>query len=348
MRIDNDYSSGPSSRESRFEFDTENITKYSKPFLDSLFISSKKIENELSLFSTEDQKNIEINLKNGSDGIDLNIFQERVFDGILYKFSKFGYPSFVEMTKSEFFELAGVKRLLTGRGKYEFPGYETQKLLEGLKKLNNTKYPIILKSFLKYDIAKKKSLFNERRVTKTLISLDWTYKEVGSCTLLESRHELPQGNGQEQTNFKFSHWRIHLNDLVKADNNNFRILPHNIYGKIKKHKHFNRVDTSRRIRITQAEILFIKWLHKHGKGKKEIRINWLNLARDMKFSKLLEKKEDSRIKENISNLCQLAKELHYLEDYSLNEHTLYTEDNTVIVLHLNPESFYHLTKLRNK
>lgn len=326
--------------------DQEDVTKWSKPFLDSRFISAQKIKNQLSLFSINDRENIELTIQSGIDGIELDLYQERAFDGILHKFSELDYPKFIQLTESEFYELAGADKILTRRKKHEFPGYETKRLKKALKTLDDTKYPMIVKQFAGYDKKNKNNRWNVMRVNQSLVNLGWCYKGVMGEELREYEKELAtdkNNSAHEKIKQRFSCWRIYLNPFVMADiQKSFRVLPHNVYKKIKEHKKLSNGDTSKTIRVISAEILFIKWLHKHGKGKTEIRINWLTLARDLKFSRMIEDRQYRKLRNAINDLYRLAKELGYLTGYQVNVKTLFTQDKTVDILYLDPEKFYHL------
>jgi hypothetical protein len=89
-------------------------------------------------------------------------------------------------------------------------------------------------------------------------------------------------------------------------------------------------------------MLFIKWLHKHGMGKVELRINWLNLADDLKLGPTLRRRHFRQARATVTRLYELAKDLGYIERFQVARQSERTKDGTVDVLFLNPKQFYHL------
>jgi hypothetical protein len=310
----------------------EGIVKYGKPFLDSLFVSSSDLAKQKKAFDLDDPKEVEIFIKGGMEGIDLDIYQERVLESVLSKFTDDGLPEWVFLKEKDLYTRAGAERLQTKRGKMEFPGHETLKLRRGLVGLSRTNYPIVLKTFDKYDHKKKQNFYNLECAFRPLMDVRWVYRAVEGNELREFQHAVTFTG--DELRYRFAYWKIKLNPVILAGiYNNFRLLPGSIYKQIREHKPG---------RVLRAEILFIKWLHKHGKGKTEIRINWLNLADDLKLGPTLRRRHFRQARATVTRLYELAKDLGYIERFQVARPSERTKDGTVDMLFLNPKQFYHL------
>ena len=311
----------------------EGIVKYGKPFLDALFVSRSDIAEQQRAFHLEDRKDIEVFIKGGMEGIDLDIYQERVLESVLSRFTEDEFPGWISLKEKDLFTRAGVERVQTKRGKMEFPGHETQKLRGALANLGRINYPIMVKTFEKYDPRIRQNIYSLEGSYASLLGVRWVYRGVTENEIREFQYE---ARGIEAgLRRRFCHWRIKLNPVILAGivNGNFRLLPGSIYKQIREHKPG---------RVVRAEILFIKWLHKHGKGKTRIRINWLNLADDIKLGPTLRRRHVRQARATVTRLYELAKDLGYIERFQVARPSERTKDGTVDVLFLNPTQFYHL------
>jgi hypothetical protein len=310
-----------------------NVVKYGKPFLDALFVSSSDLAKGQRVFHLEDRKNIEVFIKGGMEGIDLDIYQERVLECVLRRFTEAGFPEWISLMERDLFTGTGVERVQTKRGKTEFPGRETQRLRGALANLGCTNYPIMVKAFEKYDPRLRQNIYSLEGSFAPLLAVRWVYRGVTENELREFKNEVRGTKAGFHRRFRY--WRIKLNPVILAgiSNGNFRLLPGNIYKQIRDHKPG---------RVLRAEILFIKWLHKHGKGKAEIRINWLNLADDLKLGPTLKRRHFREARAVVTRLYELGKDQGYIEHYQVALPSDRTQDRTVDALFLNPKRFYHL------
>lgn len=317
------------------------FTKQGTAWLGALLIPAAEIKGQLELFKRERDDyphKVEASLAAGLEGIDLDVSSTRALDAILHKFSENNYePDFVKMTEPELLEGAGVKKVRTSRGKDEYPGRETGKIHDALTKLTREQYPIIIKKFLRYDRKEKQNYYDVARTYEPLLKVYWIYRNVKENTLKEYSQAL-SGDGREAggpLEKRFSHYRIKLNPLIKTDiMRSFRLLPAGIYSMIKDHK-------PKGGRVEASAINYIKWLHRHSKGRTEIHINYLELAKHLKMSKFIKRRHHKEVRRKITSYHQLGKELGFLDRFEISRRPPYSKKN-VDILYLNPEKFYHL------
>lgn len=144
----------------------------------------------------------------------------------------------------------------------------------------------------------------------------------------------------EKLNKRLRYYRVALPSFVLAGvESTFRLLPVNPYSEIKVYKQL--ISKTGRVDVTSTEYLFIKWLHRHGIGKLEIRINWRNLADQLKLESYINNRRWATIKRILSGLYELALGLGYIQDYETGIASPNTKDKTVDVLYLNPEKIIH-------
>jgi hypothetical protein len=312
---------------------TEGIVKYGKPFLDSLFVSNSDLAKQKKAFDLEDPREVEVFIKGGMEGIDLDIYQERVLESVLSRFTDNGFPDWIVLKEEDLFARAGAEKVQAKRGELRYPGHETQKLRQALANLGRINYPIMVKSFEKYDPRKKQNIYSLECSYRPLMDVRWVYRGATENEIREFQKEV---HGMDSgLRLRFCHWKIRLNPVILTGiyKGNFRLLPASIYKQIREHKLG---------RVRQAEMLFIKWLHKHGKGKTEIRINWLNLADDIKLGPTLRRRHFRQARATITRLYELARDLGYIERFQVALPSERTKDGTVDQLFLNPKQFYHL------
>ncbi len=325
------------------ETPSQQVTKYGTAWLEASFTPAEKIEGHLERFKRERDDylhKVEASLAAGLEGIDLDVSSTRALDAILHKFSENNYePDFVKMTEPELLEGAGVKKVRTSRGKYEYPGRETGKIHDALTKLTREQYPIIIKKFLRYDRKEKQNIYDVALTYEPLIKVTWFYRNVKENTLKEYAQAL-SGDGREargRLKERFSHYSIKLNPLIKTDiMRSFRLLPAGIYSMIKDQK-------PKGGRVEASEINYIKWLHRHSKGKTEVHINYLELAKHIKMSKFIKRRCYKELRRKITSYHQLGKALGFVDRIEISRRPLYSNKN-VDILYLNPEKFYHLRK----
>jgi len=311
------------------------IVKYGKPFLDSLFVSNADLAKKKKPFDLADPKEVEIFISGGMEGIDLDLYQERVLGAVLSRFTDGGFPEWVQLKERDLYALAGAERVQTKRGRLIYPGHESLKLRRALAGFARTNYPIMIKTFEKYDPKKKQNLYNLEGAFRPLMDVRWVYRSVEENELKEYRNAVTFSDGG--LSYRFAHWRIKLSPAILAGMyKSFRLIPRDVYKQIRDHKG---------ARVTKAEVLFIKWLHKHGMGKTEIRINWLNLADDLKLGAELRYKHFREVRATITRLYELAQALGYIKRFQVALPSNRTADETVDVICLNPGQFCHLKGL---
>jgi hypothetical protein len=311
------------------------IVKYGKPFLDSLFISNADLAEQKKAFSLDDPKEVEVFISGGMEGIDFDLYQERVLGAVLSRFTDDGFPEWVTLKERDLYARAGAEQVQTKRGRLIYPGRESLKLRRALAGFARTNYPVMIKTFEKYDPKRKQNLYNLEGAFRPLMDVRWVYRSVEENELKEYRDAVTFSDGG--LSYRFAHWKIKLSPAVLAGiQKSFRLIPCDVYRQIKDHKG---------ARVTKAEVLFIKWLHKHGMGKTEIRINWLNLADNLKFGADLRHKDFRAVRATITRLYELAQALGYIERFQASLPSERTEDRTVDVIYLNPRRFHHLKGL---
>lgn len=311
------------------------IVKYGKPFLDSLFISNAGVAERKKAFILDDPKEVEFFIAGGMEGIDLDLYQERVLGAVLSRFTDDGFPEWVQLKEKDLYARAGAEKVQKKRGEMVYPGHEALKLRRALTGFARTNYPIMIKTFEKYDLKKKQNVYKLEGAFRPLMDVRWVYRSVGENELKEYRNAVTFSDGG--LSYRFAHWKIKLSPAVLAGiQKSFRLIPRDVYRQIRAY---------RPGRVTKAEVLFIKWLHKHGMGKTEIRINWLNLADNLKFGAELRHKHFREVRATITRLYELAQGLGYIERFQVALPSDRTRDETVDVIYLNPSQFRHLKGL---
>lgn len=329
------------------QIDSREFTKTSTPWIGALFVPAKKIKNQLSLFPSTQRRPIEESLTvHGLDGIELDLYQQRVLDGLMHRFSHVDYSEeYIDLKESELYALAGVKRIKTSREKLEYPGYETEKVKKALVKLNTNLHQIFITKLDGYDPKRKRNTYAAAVSYERLIKMAWFYKNIASNKLEEFKEEIIR----ERHHFTkgklstfFSHYRIALNPVIKTDiEKSFRLLPHDIYNEIKRHK--QSTGNGKRVRVAASETNYIRWLHRHAVDKTEVHIHYLKLAEALKFSALLKGKRYKELRARMIRHHQLAADLGYLLSYETSTELLFSKKK-MDILYLNPERFYHLSR----
>lgn len=125
--------------------------KVPKPFLDSFFVprSSKKSKKVIATL----QKQLpEVIIGKGGQ-LDLTIYQHRILDSLLKKFSDNDFLVVKEVkwdglriTRAELLELAGCERTKHKDGKTRFSGREAKRLQQALEQLATTSQLVITKT----------------------------------------------------------------------------------------------------------------------------------------------------------------------------------------------------------
>ncbi|MBA7479667.1 hypothetical protein ES707_15103 [subsurface metagenome] len=307
------------------------VTKCGTAFLEALLTSAEKIEGQRELFKKERDDYphmVEASLATGLEGIDLDVYSTRTLDAILHKFSENNYESdLAKMTEPELLEGAGVKKIRKSRGKDEYPGYETSKIHDSLTRLTREQYPIIIRKFLRYDGKEKQNRYDVALTYESLIKVIWVYRNVKENTLKEYSQALSEDGREARGHLKerFSHYRIKLNPLIKTDiMKSFRILPARIYSMIKDHK-------PKGGRVEAPAINYIKWLHRHSKGRTEIHINYKELAKQIKLGKFIKYYKLKELRRKITRYHQLGKSLGFVDRIEISRRSPYSNKSVDVL-----------------
>ncbi|MFO7807063.1 MAG: hypothetical protein R6V40_01415 [Candidatus Moraniibacteriota bacterium] len=272
------------------------------------------------------QDKIEVKIESDFKPLRLSMYEERTLDGLIDFFSSENFPEDRDkkskklnviqgwISKSHLYQLAGVKKVKRKDGAEIYPGRESQKIDAAMWSLDKKPYKILYTDYA------------SGRIVETQQPLIEVAREY------ENKENYKKGDHLG--------WYVYLNDIVKANLKSFyRLLPpaKNIYLEIKEYtqKHASSLST-------QKAYQFIKWLHKHGAKTNPVRINWLNLAKDLGMDSAIKKRRWARISETLKTLYEMAKALDFLESYKHKAYSRNTKDKTVDILNLNPEKFEHL------
>jgi len=305
--------------------------KYSKSFIDARFISRDKIVQQLNLFPDSIRGNISASIEGGQEGIDLTATEDRTLSAILAKFTKHDYEfNSLPFTKSELYLLAGMEKKLTKRGKYEYSAWESKRIEQALEALGKKHYPIIYKKVTGYDKKKKGAIYDVARTHSPLIQVVGIYKDVPARLIEEET-----GDIDKKLSKHFDYWRINIHAVLVAPGNYFRTIPGDFYSRLNEAKRL-MTDTKGRVKLAKIETSFIQWLNKHY--RREVSINYLMLARQLKLAYYIDNRMLRKLREKITDLYALYKNAGFLLDYEIGT------AGAVDTLHLNPKEFYHLRK----
>lgn len=246
-----------------------------------------------------------------------------------------GFLPALRLTIPEYLDAYGVTKKETARGKQEYNRNERDEAIQALKDLHDKRYLITYSRFNGSYNKQGEPLFDAVRTVRPLIQIIEGYKDLTE----QEVDELNTPSGVKTD--KITHLAIEPSVvLVDQIDGYFAMKPANLYQEIQ--LTFGRVDKKLPLFIE----LLTATAAERTRKKEGLILEYLleTLTYKLRLEYLLETRQHKRLKKQLVKYMDQAKELGYLESYSIEQGV----KGEKAVFKLNEDKFYRTQALKAK
>lgn len=294
--------------------------------LNNLFLTEDSARDKSLELQTTDplqRQRLEGMIVNGKVGLDLDVYELRVMQGIFNLTTDNPEPGDLRISSwNDLYRACGVRETVY-RGKTELDKRDKIVTHRSFLRLRDRQFDMIFKVFKKYDQKTQKPVFDIAVVRQPLYETAFLYRNVAEDKIKEAADVL-----RKPGEYELQEIIIRPNRLVLSNYSDYyRLVDSSLYHDIRKILPAGG-------RVTKYDMRFIIWLHRHNHNP--VQTNMEALASELGMDEYLKpRKRWDKIEKTLLRAYAIAHELGYLSKPA--GHKLRRKrGGTKEVFHLNP------------